>query len=375
MNEAYFKGALGQLEERILQLIERIPANSHEMELLEQRCRDKLSEQRNLCVELRDSALYANPAVQAERLDLYRDLVEQLDVIESVAMTVLLRANDDDRHLNRLVLEITREIGFPLSRPVVSCSSRDYFHIYPHLNLMFVPPMESRQLLHLPDLYHELCHLILAEIHDRRTEPFKQALKEIKARMFGELETLRSRMSLNPAPKRLTEQLDLWQYCWLNDWGVEFLCDLFAVFACGPAFVWAHVHLCAKRRSPLYALPDLGQFSHPADAARYRVMSEALRLLGFHAEADQIDKLWQQLLGVTKETPSDEFDFCFPPAVFSRLADSSLTAYRKMGCRCVSPQDRGRVAGVLNEAWCQFWRDQSGYPAWENGAAKTLFAS
>lgn len=375
MNEAYFKGALNQLEERILQLIERIPANAAEMELLEQRCRDKLSEQRDLCRELRDAAIYANPAVQAERLDLYRDLVEQLDFIETVAVAVLVRANDDDRRLNLLMKEITREVGFPLTRPVVSCSSQNYFHVYPHLNLVFIPMMESRQLLHLPDLYHELCHLILAEKDDRRAEPFKQALKETKARMFGELDTLRSRMVLTPTPKRLTGQLDLWQFCWLNDWGVEFLCDLFAVFATGPAFVWAHVHLCAKHRALLYALPELGQFSHPADAARYRVMSEALRLCGFNREADEIETMWNALLHVTKEKPSDDFEFCFPPAILRWLAEIALTAYQKMGCRCVSPQSQGRVAGLLGEAWRQFWRDQAGYPGWENGAANALFAS
>ena len=267
MNEAYFRAALGQLEERMLQLIERIPTDASEMELLEQRCRQELAEQLELCRELRDASVFANPAVQTERLDLYRGLVERLDFIETIAVAVLVRANEDDRRLNLLMKEIIREVGFPLTRPVITCSSQNYFHVYPHLNLVFVPLMESRQLLHLPDLYHELGHLILAEKHDRRTDPFKSALKEIKARMHGELAMLGSRIALNRTPQRLVEQVPLWRYCWLNDWGIEFLCDLFAVFATGPAFVWAHLHLCAKRRSLLFGVPGTGELTHPADAA------------------------------------------------------------------------------------------------------------
>lgn len=373
MNEAYFKGALNQLEERILQLITRTPPHVPEMELLEQRCREMLSEQLVLCRRIRDEPVYAHPGVQGERLDLYRNLVEQLDIIESVAVAVLVRANEDDHRVNLLMKEITREVGFPLTRPVVSCSSQNYFYVYPHLNLVYIPLMESRQLLHLPDLYHELCHLILAEKHDRRADPFKQVLKETKARMYGEFEILRSRLNLTPAPQRLKEQIDLWQYCWFNDWGVEFLCDLFAVFATGPAFVWAHVHLCAKHRAMPFALPSLDRVSHPADAARYYVMTEALRLCNFDLLADQIDPIWRELLHVTKESPSDEYEICFPPKMLSWLAESALQAYQEMNCRCVTPKSQGRVAGILGDAWQQFWQDQEGYPVWENQAAKGLF--
>lgn len=375
MNDAYFIGALNQLEERILQLIERIPANMAEMELLEQRCRGKLSEQRALCRDLRDNRVFTSPSVQTERLDLYRSLAEQLDFIESVAVAVLVRANDDDRRFNLLMKEIVREVGFPLTRPVVTCSSQNYFHVYPHLNLVFVPLMESRQLLHLPDLYHELCHLILAEEHDRRAAPFKQALREVKARMFGELDTQESRLRLTPSPARLQEQFVLWKYCWCNDWGIEFLCDLFAVFAAGPAFVWAHLHLCAKHRALLFDLPGMSPTSHPADAARYQVMSEGLHLCGFAAEAGEIDARWNELLIVTKDTQPDEFPLCYPREALRWLAETALEAYRKLGCRSAAPNNGGRVATLLNDAWQRFWREPRGFPLWESAAARTLFPS
>lgn len=373
MNESYFRGALSQLEERTLQLLTRIPPNAAEMELLEQSCRRELKEFLQLSQDLRTQAIYLTPAVQSERLDLYRGLVESLDVLETVAVAALVRANDDDRCMNLLMKDIVRDIKFPLSRPTVSCTSRNYFHVYPHLNLVFVPLMESQQLLHLPDLYHELGHLTLAEEHDRRVLPFKEALKETKARIHGELGILGARGGLGRMPARLSEQVLLWQYCWRNDWGVEFFCDLFAVFAVGPAFVWSHVHLCAKRRTALFALPGIDGLSHPADAARFEVMITALRASGFSADADQIAVRWFELLQLTGETASDEFPLCYPSPTLVWMADLARIAYLKMGCHCVTPTSQTSVQATLGQAWAEFWKDSASYVPWEVASAAKLF--
>jgi hypothetical protein len=191
--------------------------------------------------------------------------------------------------------------------------------------------------------------------------------------MNGELTILRSKLGLNKTPGRLTDQLPLWTYCWSNNWGVEFFCDLFAVFATGPAFVWAHVHLCAKRRTLLYALPQIEQLSHPADAARFDVMLEALRLTGFNDEVSRLQATWSELLQVTREGPSDEFELCYPAFVLRWMGEIAHAAYAKMGCRTFAPNDTASVSGLLCEAWSRFWSDVAGYPEWENAAAKRLF--
>jgi len=41
--------------------------------------------------------------------------------------------------------------------------------------------------------------------------------------------------------------------------------------------------------------------------------------------------------------------------------------------RAVSRAGRRHIIAKLNEAWRQFWRDQSNYPTWENVASKVLF--
>jgi len=68
--------------------------------------------------------------------------------------------------------------------------------------------MESRQTLHLPDIYYELCHSILAERNDRRVDPFKHALRDTMARMSDELTMLKSKCGLIRTPDRLISSIN-----------------------------------------------------------------------------------------------------------------------------------------------------------------------
>ena len=83
----------------------------------------------------------------------------QLNDVENVGAFALSGVSQDDDFLNRQVTDICREITYPLIYPVVSHISQDYFHIYRDFNLLCLPLIESWFLLHLPDIYHELCHL------------------------------------------------------------------------------------------------------------------------------------------------------------------------------------------------------------------------
>lgn len=365
MNSIYYRGALNQLEERLHQLIEQIPSNHFEMELLEQRCRRELEDELNFCRELRDSPKFLNPAAAAQRLDCYRDSIANVQLLGSIAVPALVRATDDDLRMNRLMKRIVKEIKFPLMRPVVSCTSQQHYRVYPTWNLVFVPFLESQQLLHLPDLYHELGHIVLAETSDRRVEPFKLAVKESKAQLCLHLSNLLSRLSLGRIPKHLKDQLVFWNYCWSNPWVVEFFCDLFAVFAVGPSFVWAHLHLCAKFPTTLFELPSLTRFSHPAPAARFAIAMDALRLLGYSAELKAIQAQWDRLLATTGEESPSEFDWCYPREALQRMVESAFEAYIKMGCEAASPNSSGAVASTLSEAWTRFWDDSESYAAWE----------
>jgi hypothetical protein len=193
-----------------------------------------------------------------------------LNNVEGIGVFALSRTSTDDDFLNRLITGICKEIAYPLITPVISQMSQDYFHIYPDFNLLCLPPMESRFLLHLPDIYHELCHPLHRNFDVPRLEPYEKAYKQS---LFGMVRHYQIEID---AADRLRNQegrlfqLQLWRNCWVKYWMEEFFCDLFGLLAVGPAFAWSHYHLCIKRGGDPFHTPLMFETTHPADDARMR---------------------------------------------------------------------------------------------------------
>jgi hypothetical protein len=163
MLDAYLTGSVGQLMERARHLQASIsqqlavPKNlPPEFHTLAQTCRNEVN---NLVLDFR--SLLSDPRfqradLQAIRLRAYKRIVEELDFLELVGVAALIRINDADRSMTKVVGVIAEEIKYPLIPPVVSCQSQGYFQAFPGLNLLSIPQQEVYFLLHLPDLYHEL---------------------------------------------------------------------------------------------------------------------------------------------------------------------------------------------------------------------------
>src|SRR5579863_5475678 len=155
--DEYLKGAAAQLIERGRVLTAKIPRDlPRDCDTLAQTCRKKINAQLGHLKQLSEYPLFRQHAYQAERLRLFKRIVAEMDILETVAIAALDRAKPDDHRLNALLERIAMEIRFPLVTPVVTTLSQQYFHIYPELNLLCVPLTEGQFLLHLPDLYHEL---------------------------------------------------------------------------------------------------------------------------------------------------------------------------------------------------------------------------
>jgi hypothetical protein len=371
LNE-YLAGSVGQLLERARHLqgviSKQFPA---EFRLLAQTCRNRVN---LLIAELQD--LLTDPrlkkrVLQGLRLRAYKRLVDELDFIECVGFAALDRIHKDDIQMTRLVGEIAEEMMYPLLPPVVSCQSQAYFHAFPDLNLLRVLLKESRFLLHLPDLYHELAHFILTEENNPVVEPFQKALAAGAASASGHLAALLSRPSRGP--KATQQHLLAWTTCWIGAWATELFCDLFSALAVGPAFGWAHLHLCAKRGGDPFLVETSPDSTHPPDEARMFVILAALGQLGYGREASGIQRDWRALCTCGGYKPNANYQMCFPQKVLARFADEAHRGYQAMNCRSSAPSYTGRVHNLLNEAWKQFWKAPDTYPEWEKKRQPELF--
>ena len=374
MIEDYLQGTLDQLAERARVLKGRIPTRRLPSVYrgLDQKSRD-LTDQTIVRIErIQTAPEFQLPQNQPERFRALSGVVRDIDFLETVAISALIRAGDDDYRLNSLIESICNEIAFPLIPPVVTTLSDFslYYHIYCDLNLMRVPLQESRFLLHLPDLYHELCHPLLYETNNPSVEPLgdsaMMALGEVSNYLDKELQK-ESRSRSSPYMEFVIRQ---WHSRWTMGWIQELFCDLFAVYTLGPAMAWSHFHLVAKSgRDPF----NHSMEKHPSNSARMDVMLYALRLAGFTDEATRIRAHWLKLLKTIGSEPDGVHGRCYPQHLLNRIAECALKGVQGIKCRIAQRDTTGEVHELLNEAWERFWSAPSDYVEWERQAVVRLF--
>jgi len=368
----YFEGSVAQLLERTQQLCDLIPRNvGRDVAALEVACRDRLNEVGQRLRAIRDAPQMREPQNQRGRLRLFRRVRGDLEHLESVAVTALCRWNGEDDRVNRLADGLAREIRYPLPTPVVSCVSQRYFHTYPDLRLICIPLAEGRFLLHLPDLYHELGHSLLAFENDGRLIGFQrkhmEAVNEALRYLAGELR----RETTGLGPEAFKRYLMTWMDCWLS-WAIELFCDLFAVYTVGPAFAWAHLHLSACAEPDPFRVPRFSTTFHPADAARMTVIIYALDRLGFADERAAVTRRWEKFLSLCGGRMTPEYRRCFPEALLRQIESLAFEGTTALGCEFAAPDMKGPGRRLLGEAWEVFWRAPADYVEWERLAVSRL---
>ena len=362
----YLDGAEADLLRRGEVLLGKIPSlQSREFHLLSQRCRDKLN---TLLNDIPKLAKYDTEI----RLRRFKRIVAEIDLLEENAIAALNRATDDDRFLNILIERITREIQYPLLPPVVTSLSHGYFYIYPEYGLLAVPLGEADALLHLPDLYHELAHPLAEDKHDPRVKPFRLGLQRALIEIQSYIASEQEREQRSRGPQSYGHFLTVWWKSWNEGWLVEFFCDLFATYTLGPAFVWSHLHLCAKRGEDAFDVPRYTYTSHPADDARLRAMLLGLKIVGFAAEIPYIETKWQDFIDIAGYTATPEYRRCFSGDLLKKIASIGFESVTQMGCRVATPSTTDKIHVLFNTAWSEFWQAPKQYARWEEKAVGQL---
>lgn len=374
MNE-YFDVAIRQHQERGRRLLGRIPKPytlPQEFRPLVDASKTKIGQIIDTLERLATDPQMLKPNYQPERLRRFRRAVQEMSFLETTCVAALERHKENDVFLSQMAAHIISEIAYPLNSPMVSSLSQQYFHIYPYLNLLFMPLTEGDFLLHLPDIYHELAHPIIAEQHDPNIIPFQMRLLEALDIAWSYLAgEMKKEKQGRGGPREFTSYFNIWKKNWI-DWGVEFFCDLFAVYTIGPAFGWAHLHLCAEVGDNPYYVPLSSTVTHPADHARMQTILYGLRLTDFDEAADQIEHRWNDLLLISGTDPEPEYRRCFPDHILEQFAQKAYEATLELKCEIASPETKHPIFLMLNEAWDVFWERPNTYIDWERDAVARL---
>ena len=368
MIEAYLVGSIDQSMERLRQLRQIIQGPyRREYDGLRQICLERLDAVQEAVRRLSEETVVDIALQTPRRVREFERIVELLESVENIGALALSRINQDDDFLNRLITDICREIKYPLIPPVVSHTSQDYIHIFLDFNLLCLPLVESRFLLHLPDIYHELCHPFHRE---QNTElptletyhtAYKRSLFKTVRHFRDEIVTVERLRK----PAGLLYQLQLWQTCWVRYWMIEFFCDLFAVIIAGPAYAWSHYHLCVKRGGNPFMTPMVSYTTHPADDARMCAVLAMLSATGFEIEARKVRQAWNEYVEIMNYAPEPEYRQCYPDNLFSEIVPAAKQGIDGIGMSVASQGELTPVVRLLNSAWREFWREPNGYKTWE----------
>lgn len=374
---AYLDAAVAQARERAKVLKGKIPGPTSSPELggLQRTCEESLNQSIQTLDYLKSDAQIRSPQAIKERLRIFRRVLEDLSQLEATGIAALSRQNADDVVLSKIAFQVHKEIRYPLQPPAVSALSRSYFMIYPRLGLLVVPLAESDSLLHLPDLYHELAHPLLAVSDNPKVEALQQAFGDFLSGVSAHYEQERTENARIAGPREyFREVLDLLELQWVKYWAAEMFCDLIATYTLGPAYAWAHFHLSAAREVDPYGVRVERILSHPPDQARMEAILRGLALLRLEREAGQIRDTWDALLASTGSKQDTNYRKACPIPLIEQAADQALKGTKAIGCRIADGSASGKVHTLLNTAWQQFWKDPAAYPAWEKKAVQQLRA-
>jgi hypothetical protein len=376
MIEEYLSGSVRQSTERVRQLRGIVQSRyPREYDGLRQLCLAKLDQALGELNALAGERIIDIAIQTPRRVRVFKRVVEQINNVEGIGVFALHRANAEDAFLNRLITDICSEISYPLITPVICHMSQDYFHIYPDFNLLCLPLIESRFLLHLPDVYHELCH----PLHSNRNlelpalEPYARSFKRMLFDMVGHFQAEYIAADRLRNQEARLFQLQLWRNCWTKYWTEEFFCDLFGVLTVGPAYAWSHYHLCVKRGGDPFTTPLMFEDSHPADDARIRAMLGTLRLFDcFRKDAETIATAWQEFVNTMGYKAGPEYYQCYPDTHLGNLLTRAKEGVEGIGVQLADSQKSGQIRALLNQAWRVFWEGSTTFHQWETARISEL---
>ncbi|MBN1416496.1 MAG: hypothetical protein JW973_15435 [Bacteroidales bacterium] len=302
------------------------------------------------------------PSNQKAKLSFLQRIISSIDILENEVVSCINRWDDNDIALTKLIDEICKEIKFPLVSPIVTGLSQNYYCIDVYHNLLKVPLLEAEFFLHMPDLYHELAHLLLFHKNNPDSLAFLEYWGKFNQQVNSHFLEAYNRYVQNNG-RMIAEQCNYLKSLWIESWSAEFFCDLFAVYTLGPAFVWANLHLCVKRVQNPFVISD----SHPSDNARMEAAIKGLRMLEFENEADEISEYWKSFTNQTSILAGIDslYKLAYNNSLIEQCVVMVLKATKEINCNIAYPTEIFGFRKTLNEAWNLFISEPESYFQWE----------
>jgi len=314
--------------------------------------------------ELMADPTLGTPPLLVNNLRDYRLRAQLIKLLEWFPVPAVLRYGPSDHYFFTLTSRVASQINYPLPVPIVFAFSKDYYWSQPLFNLIGVPALEEHSLLGLPDMFHEMGHLLIRE---RRDELLGRFQEELRAHFATEKQRVRDKQK----PPEYEVILERVQEQWIDTWMAEFASDMMATYLVGPAYGWANLRLCSSSLSDdvFRPGPDDVEATHPSDDARLRGIVNMLDVLDLETDARQIEQRWGDYVTLTGHNAPQDYALCYPPSLLEHLAQLVYQECTSIGLKAYTEQPPAsgdtNILILINDAWNEFLMKPDEYLQWE----------
>lgn len=276
--------------------------------------------------------------------------------IEFYRISVIMNYREEaEGYLNKKIQKIYDEIKHLSNPPILTTisNSQDYYWAETFFEIIAVPYGEEHNLLNLPDLYHEIGHLIFRQYPDIVEDKFLPILRNYIDEQINLSKDENTDTHYIPF---FTEKQKHWEAYWIE----EFTCDLIATYLCGPAFAWANMKMSAISNGSKAIFLDSP--SHPSDESRMRAVFMMLNKTGFAHECAEIIESWEQFLTHTNNPKDPDYKFIFPDNLLEQLTEIVFNYCKGIDLATYQEQieiHKNPISKIVNDAWIELHNNPS----------------
>jgi hypothetical protein len=300
----------------------------------------------------------------------YNRLNREFNAYHSYRFLAIKNYGKPEQFFYRLITKLYKEHRITSLPPIVSTiSNHDYYYwAVPMLEIIAIPSGEENSLLNLPDMYHEIGHLLYSMYKGRSCELSGIAIdKHFKK----EIASLHDKRQYEHFGAVVSRARDLWQASWLE----EFSCDLAGTYMTGAAYAWTNLKLISADHgsSKIFDYND----THPANEARMRIIIMMLDKLGLTEEKKSIEETWQVFLHDAEIFRPPAYKLIFPDKLLSLIINEFFNFYDNAdlaNCTELHGAEQKSIAQLLNEAWEQAQTAPSEFNVYETASISQLYA-
>lgn len=370
----FIKALYADLLHRIDVVVTDIKGLSHHADIKDRFIDDTLNQFSTIRNELQsafDTGVLELEIFAGNNLYRFNRVHRTFKAIHSYRYLAIKNYKEPEIFFYQVITQIYTEHRINALPPIVSTiSNHDYYYwAVPYFEIIALPSGEEHSLLNLPDMYHEIGHLLHSMFGGKSCETSGLIIDKHFAKEIV-------RVQDDGTAAHFQEKLEEAKYLWEASWLEEFTCDLVGTYMTGAGYAWTNLKLLSTGHGSTKIF-EYSQ-SHPADEARMRIIILMLEKLGLIDDKNKVEAAWKVFLKDTEVFKPNDYPLLYPQKLLQQIVDEFFAFYQNADLVSYSElvaKGANSISQLLNDAWNNAQTNPSDYFNYETNSVAGLKSS